>query len=253
VALHNVRTALRERYHRAVMLDEHGHLNECVEYLQNPEILVAEFADSYLTASEYDRSDQEFWSPADDLPRRRISDEVCDALMRASQVRVLDDPEYTFRYVAREIFPLRADLDGHKEGDRRAAGIDYVGLVPWDPPAPVLGVIQVPADRTPFLSLMRLLTCLAEVATEAQIARANRFLFKGVVPVVPSFELQILSVDCGSLEEEAPIVQLTRDLAEAFVTRLRDEWQFPDLVRQIHYLRYDPKGFDGSLGVDWRV
>lgn len=254
MALHNVKTALRDRYQRAAKLDEDGQTNECIEYLQNPEILVAEFSDSYLTAGEYDRSDEEFWTPPEDLPRRRVSDEVCDELMRASQLRVLDEPEVGVRYVAREIFPLRADLGGHLEGDRRAAGIDYVGLIPAEPPVPVLGVIQVPADRTPFLSLMRVLTCLAEVATPAQVARANRFLFKGVLPVAPSFDLQILVVDEGSAEDELPaIAQLTRDLAEAFSLRLREEWQFPDLVRHVYYLRFARKGFDGSLGVHWRT
>ena len=80
MALHNVKTALRDRYQRAAKLDEAGQTNECVEYLQNPEILVAEFADSYLTASEYDRSDQEFWSPPEDLPpAARVEIEQCTA------------------------------------------------------------------------------------------------------------------------------------------------------------------------------
>ncbi len=250
----SVNTALRERYQRAAKLDEARQTNECIEYLENPEILVAEFADSYLTASEYDRREEEFWTAPDDLPSRRVSDEVCDQLMRASQLHVLDDCEYRFRYVGRGVFPLRAELDGHRDGDPRAAGIDYVGLVPGDPPVPVLGVVQVPADRTPFLSLMRVLTCLAEVATEAQVARANRFLFQGVLPASPSFDLQILVVDEGTLDDEpAPIEQLTRDLAEVFKLRLSEEWQFPNLLRQIRSLRFDRAGFDGGLGADWRV
>ncbi len=254
MALRNVKTALRDRYLRAAKLDEASQLEECIEYLQNPEILVAEFADSYLTASEYDCRDEEFWAAPDDLSRRRLSDEVCDQLMRASRLRVLDECEYEFRYVGREIFPLRAELEGHLEGDARAAGIDYVGLIPSDPPVPVLGVIQVPADRTPFLSLMRLLTCLAEVATEAQIARANRFLFQAVLPPTPTFDLQILVVDDGALDyDPAPIAHLTRDLAEAFKVRLREEWQFPNLLRRIYCVRFKRKGFDGSLHADWCV
>ena len=252
--LRNVKTALRDRYQRAAKLDEARQTNECIEYLQNPEILVAEFADSYLTASEYDRRDEEFWTAPDDRPRCRVSDEVCDQLMRASQLRVLDDCEYRFRYVGRQIFPLRLELDEPLEGDRRAAGIDYVGLVPSDPPVPVLGVVQVPADRTPFLSLLRVLTCLAEVATEAQVARANRFLFQGVLPAAPTFDLQILAIDEGTLDDEPePIAQLTRDLAEAFKLRLREEWQCPNLLRHIYSLRFDRKGFDGGLRADWRV
>ncbi|MBW2282049.1 MAG: hypothetical protein JRG76_04090 [Deltaproteobacteria bacterium] len=251
-ALTNVRTALRERYQRAALLDAAGQMRECVEYLQHPEILVAEFSDSYLTASEYDRRDQEFWAPPEDLPRRRVSDDVCDQLVRASQVRVLDDPEHCFRYVAREIFPLRAELGGHAEGDRRAAGLDYVGLIAADPCVPVLGVVHVPADRTVFLSLMRLLTCLAEVATEAQVDRANRFLFRGVLPPEPTFDLHVLTESPPDLDAQPPISHLTHDLANVFVTLLRDEWQFPNMLRNIYCLRMSLKDFDGGMQVDWK-
>ena len=251
-ALTNVRTALRERYHRAAMLDAEGQMRECVEYLQHPEILVAEFADSYLTASEYDRRDQEFWAPPEDLPRRRVSDDVCDQLVRASQIRVLDDPEHCFRYVAREIFPLRAELGGHREGDRRAAGLDYVGLISATQSVPILGVVHVPADRTLFLSLMRALTCLAEVATESQVARANRFLFRGVLPPEPTFDLHLLAADAPDTDDQPPISQLSRDLAHVFTLGLRDEWQFPNLLRNIYCLRMTLKKFDGSVRVDWR-
>ncbi len=251
-ALTNVQTILRERYQRAAMLDADGQLQECIDYLQHPEILVAEFADSYLTASEYDQRDQRFWAPPEDLPRRRLSDDVCDQLVRASQIRVLDDPEHCFRYVASEIFPLRATLGGHREGDRRAAGLDYVGLISQRDPVPVLGVVHVPADRTLFLSLMRALTCLAEVATEPQVARANRFLFRGVLPAPPVFDLHLLAEDPAEVEAQPPVSHLTRELAHVFNVRLRDEWQFPNLLRHIYCLRMRLKDFDGSLRVDWR-
>ena len=249
----NVRTALRERYQRSATLDIEGQTRECVEYIEHPDILVAEFADSYLTASEYDRSSEEFWTPPDDLPRRRISDDVTDQLMRASQVRLLEKPERAFRYVAREIFPLRAELGGHTEGDRRSAGLDYVGLQSEDCAVPILGVIEVPEDRPPFLCLMRLLTCLAEVSTEAQLKRANRFLFKGALGDAPSFDLHVIAADQGEPEEYLRVAQLTHDLSEVFHARLREEWQFPNLLRHIYYLDFDSKAFDGSLGVLWRV
>ena len=53
--------------------------------------------------------------------------------------------------------------------------------------------------------------------------------------------------------DEAAIMHLTHDLAEVFQLRLREEWQFPNLVRQISYLRHDRKRFDGSLGVCWHA
>ena len=44
------RTSLRKRFELARTRDTQGQMRECVSYLENPEILVAEFCDSFLTA-----------------------------------------------------------------------------------------------------------------------------------------------------------------------------------------------------------
>lgn len=248
------RTILRRRYEQSCELDEQGRLHECVEYLENPEILVSEFADSFLTAEAFDQRDEGFCAEGQArIPMRRWSDQVVQSLIEADSVTVLDRVPYVFRYVAREILPLWTQRTASERRGRRAAGLHYVGLVEGDELLPVLGVVRPREDRGSYLSLLRLLTCLAEVSTEAQMERANRFLFKGALPSRPSFDLHIVGAGECSSDRGEPLTQLTRDLAHAFATRLKEEWQFPDLVRNVSCLVMDTADFDGMLRVDWSV
>ena len=246
-----VKTALRERYERTARLDEEARLRECVEYLENPAILVAEFADSFLTAESYDQREQDFEHDSD-LPRRRVGDRVTELLMGVPSVTVLDRIPYDFRFLAREIVPLRSELKGHDAGDRRAAGLEYVGVIDGEPPVPVLGVVQRANESSPYLALLRLLTCLAEVSTDVQMERANRYIFKDTVPQHSSFDLQIL-VAGPSAESASPLATFTKDLAHIFNVALKHEWQFPKLLRNISCLHIDLDDFDASLRVDWSV
>jgi len=253
-----VQTALRERYERACRLDLDSQTRECIEYLEHPEILVAEFSDSFLTADVFDGR-QEAFPRVEELPvlRRRRTDMAVRRLMEVGAVRVTERPDYHFRYVAREIVPLWTQQDTMDPLERRSVGLDYVGITDEDEPVPVLGVVNPPNADAPYLALLRLLTCLAEVATDAQIERANRFLFKGELVNRPAFDLHVLVM----LPEEtdmvrkpqAPLVQLTRDLAHVFAQRLREEWQLPDLLRHVLCLTMDRARFDGLLSCSWRV
>jgi len=49
-----------------------------------------------------------------------------------------------------------------------------------------------------------------------------------------------------------PLAHLTKDLAHVFNTLLKEEWQFPNLLRSISYVRMSDD-FNGTLDVDWCV
>ncbi len=158
--------------------------------------------------------------------------------------------------IAGEAFPLLcarvADVTSASRDDRRAGGLDYVGLIPELEPMPVLGVIKPQNVHTPYHSLLRLLTGLAEVSTEAQVERANRFLFKGKLSSRPCFDLHILRADGKPPGSAPPLAHLTKDLAHVFNVLLKEEWQFPNLLRSISYLRMSDD-FNGTLDVEWCV
>lgn len=252
------KTALRKRLEHTRMLDVDRQLHECVEYLENPQILVAEFADSYLTAEAFDNRQEDFCAHGQtQIPKRRWVDQIVQHLIDREEVEVpLADP-YRFRYLAREIVPLWSSAGTpHGGPDRRVtgAGIDYVGLIEEEEGArPVLGVIKPQEDPTPYLSLLRLLTCLAEVSTEPQMERAGRFLFKGRLPDRFTFDLHMLLVDWQPPDPPHPLVQLTRDLAQQFNVLLKDEWQFPTLVKNIVCAGIPARDFDGRFLLEWCV
>lgn len=253
------KTSLRRRLEHSQSLDAEARLQECVDYLENPQILVAEFADSFLAAEAFDARQEDFCAHGNtNVPRRRWIDQVVQCLVERESVEVAVDPPYRFRYVAREIVPLwssggRVPASGP---DRRAGGgLDYLGVIDGDPAEtrPVLGVIKPRGDPTTYLSLLRLLTCLAEVSTEPQMERASRFLFKGVLPPRPTFDLHLVVADWAPGAHPHSLMELTHDLADRFAALLKDEWHFPDLVRSITCLSMSRETFDGRLEPLWRV
>ncbi len=252
-----IKTGLRKRYERSAGLDDQGRLRECVEYLENPQILVAEFADSYLTAEAFDYREEAFHSEGQPpAPLRRWTDKVVQHFIEAPEVTVVDDVPHVFQYMAREIIPLwtttvSEPLEPGQQPHR--GGLDYVGVIRGEDKVPVLGVVKPLEDPTPYLSFLRLLCCLAEVATESQMERANRFLFKGEIDARPSFDLHILLADWEPAGRPDPLIQLTRDLAHNFHVLLREEWQFPNLIRHIFCLTVKSRSFDGMLRTEWRA
>ncbi len=253
------RTSLRKRFELSRTRDTKAQMRECVAYLENPEILVAEFCDSFLTAEAFDNRTEDFCAYGQpDIPKRRWVDQIAQRLIELEHLRVAD-PDCSFRYIAREIVPLWNSVASPDDGaDRRitGGGLDYVGAieVEGEDMRPVLGVVMPQEDESPYLSFLRLITCLAEVATGCQMERANRFLFKNELPHRPTFDLHMLVVDHDPDAQPHPLVQLTRDLAHQFNARLREEWQFPSLLRSIvHAGMRDSDDFDGSLEPLWTV
>jgi hypothetical protein len=254
-------TTLRARYERTCALSVDGQTRECIEYLQNPEILIAEFTDSFLMAEAFDAREQDFRSA--ELPiaiRKRQTDDAVRRLVGASRLSLVGFEPYRFRYVARDIVPLWTAGSGTDGGDltdrRRFKGLDYVAITQEPNPVPILGVV-VPCEMTaPYVSLLRGLTCLAEVSTESQVARVNRYLFRGVLQCPTPFDLHVLMVKKdGEAADEPPLAQLTRDLAEVFSSRIREEWHLPNLLRHMLCLEMvSPRTeFDGTLSVRWHV
>lgn len=251
------KTALRQRLEDARSFDLERQLRECVEYLENPQILVAEFADSYLTAEAFDNRHEDFCAYGQtQLPKRRWVDRIVQQLIQIEHIAVPIAEPYCFHYLAREIIPLWSSSAVLGAGrDRRAGGmgLDYVGQVEEREVRPVLGVVKPREDETPYISLLRLLTCLAEVSTETQMERANRFLYKGRLPSRPTFDLHLVLVDWSPDERPHALCELSRDLAHQFNVRLKEEWEFPNLLRNIVCATIPERGFDGRYRIEWCV
>jgi hypothetical protein len=245
-------TALRARYERALGLSLERQTQECIEYLENPEVLIAEFTDSFLLAEAFDNREEAFLCEELPVRRRTAIGAAVTRMIQSPALRVSGADPYDFSYLSRDIVPLWKQ---GAEVDIEGAGLDYVGLTTDAPATPILGVVNSPEVPAPFLSLLRLLACLSEVGTESQLERADRFLFKGAVAERVPFDLHMLIVDGAEPVAPVPLVQLTRDLAVVFVTGLCEEWALPPLIRRILCLRLPAADapFDGTLREDWRA
>lgn len=226
-------TSLRRRYERSAELTVAQQMAECVDYLQNPEVLVAEFVDAYCAVEAYCGDDEMVFRRADPATTPDIT--------------VLDSAPYSFTSLAWELTPLAgAEPVG-------AGGFDYVGIRRDPPGHPVLGVMQSALDPTPYLVLMRLLSSVAELMPPARLEMANADLFKGALGTDPLFDLHLLLSAQQPDRDHTTLGELTRDLADVFLEQIGDEWQFPDLIRSIHGLRRSGPAADSPLHVVWAL
>jgi hypothetical protein len=231
---------MRRRYEHAQGLEVAAQIREVVDYLENPEVLLAEFVDAYCAI--------EGCADADELILEDVSTGAANDPLRAlfapGQDLHLDGLEpSTARCICGPV-PLLAE-----PGDALRRGLDYVALVPGESPTPVLGVIERVPGTTPYTLLMRALCCLAEVAPAPHLERVNERLFKRQLVAGARFDLHLVMRSAPASESARTLAQLTRDLAEGFRQALADEWQFPDLLHGICCLRID-RGSKRTV-VDW--
>ena len=238
-------TALRRRYERTLGLNVALQMSEVIDYLGHPEVLIAEFVDAFCLIDSSISAELWVCKP----PDPGVSDELTlEHFYADRRIRVLGEDPFEFVCVAGEIAPALPGRDAAKEP---AAGLDYAGVVDGAG-TPVLGAIQSERDRTGYQLLIRLLTCLAEVAPEAQWSRLNHNYFQGALAPQQKFDLHLVVWDSGG--SLLPLYQLTRDLCDVFMRRIAEEAFFRPVLGSIVCLRMDPTAdFDGELSFAWRV
>lgn len=245
LALDDLTTPFRDRYERSRTQSVQAQIEECADYLQHPEVLIAEFLESYY------------------LVEGKLDPERADALHETSHAELVLEPYFdslelrvgagskveTIRCVAGAFAPLAGEL--HPALDRR--GVDYVGVREGSQRV-VLGVSDMDGETTAFCLLLRALNCLAELATPFQVARLRRHVLRGRVDPEGVFDLQI-GIRCGERSElETSLLVLTRDLAEVFKTRISAEPQFDGSIGRIECLEQNPaEPTEGVLRLRWRA
>ena len=247
-------TSLRGRYERAQILTLSEQLRECAEYLENPEILVYEFLQAFAAVESCCTPEAyAFASPGleDDgeFVLETFSPGLCIHLLSASDIQ-------EFTCVTGELDPLPPPRDRARRG-----GLDYLGVTEDVPPVLILGASESHEERGPYLGLLRLLNCLAELAPSVQLERLSRDLFQGELD---SADLAIdLHQSIWKLEEaEDPsdgemkaLCELTRDLAELFKRQLAEQPQFADTLGRIECLEIESGGAGGIVSMErlWTV
>jgi hypothetical protein len=244
-------TILRQRFERARALSLEAQMRECVDYLQNPEVLIQEFVDAYTAIESCcDPDEQKFQVVATgpEIPASRAA--LLDRLFANGAVSVFDTVPFEFTCVARDVASMSGSTGNPLP---HIDGLDYVGTMIDSEPVGVLGVVQHDAQTTPFSLFLRLITCLAEIAPDAQLSAADAALFKGGLGVEPKLDLQLVLREAETEPAQATLRQLTHDLAEAFYAGISEEWQFPDVLRNIVCLLPAPSDSDELLILEWCV
>jgi hypothetical protein len=242
-----LRTLLRRTYERARELPMQAQLQECIDQLENPEVLVSEFVESYCAVE----AGVGLSSPIGSAPAASDGEEELglEYFYADREISVVGARPFAFTCVGCDVAPLR----GMQQGGQQRDGLDYVALLRAPASGPALGAVQSALDATPFLVLLRLLACAAELAPKPQYQRLDREFFIGRLGPEPVFDLHLVLWEDGADAGPLPLYELTRDLAEMVKQAALDDPLFPPVLGDICALRMDPDAFEGMLRLDWRV
>jgi hypothetical protein len=244
-------TDLRRSYERARNLTLPEQIEECVDLLGHPDILVTEVLEAFRFVDE--------WAETAALPAPveteefgviDLDDLANEIFYSTREIAVLNEP-CGFTSFASDVDPLLELRSSRKKGERD--GLDYVGLTCDPSRTPVLGVVQSDRDTSAYPLLLRGLACLSEVGPAAQLERMNRQYFMGVLGPEPRFDLNVVVWDNWERNDRASLDTLTRDLAEQVKTAILECGRQPAILRDVVCLRMNPKRFDGRMRFDWRV
>lgn len=243
-------TPLRQSYRRSCEADTTAQLRECIDLLENPELIVAEVLDTFHAV---DRAFEDKILQPEILAAR--SEEHIERgtqpewYYEGRDISVLGDP-CSFTCLASGVEPLPGgDFDPKAECE----GFDFVGLTCSQQLSPILGAVQSERDTSAFPLLLRLLAGLAELAPQVQLERLDHQYFKGTLSSAPSFDLCIVTWEFSEGEERTPLCQFTRDISEVVKRTILEQSDFPNVLNDILCLRMNPMRFDGRVRFDWRV
>jgi len=217
-----------------------------VDYLQNPEVLISEFVESYYQIEgklDPEREDQALEASLSEL----VLEPYFDSL--ELHVRGRGGLE-TIRCAGGAFAPLPGELHPALEGQ----GVDYVGVRKGTSRV-VLGVADSDGEATAFALLLRGLNCLAELSPPFQLTRLRRHVLKDRVTPEATFDLQLGIFQRQHTESEVSLLMLTRDLAECFKARIETESQFSGTIGQIECLASgtNPPAPGAALQRLWRA
>lgn len=243
-------TPLGRSYERARRLDSTGQLRDCIDHLENPEILVAEVLESV------DAIERGFAEGAFDqnVLKGRSASRIAEAtepewFYEGRDLSVLGD-SCSFTCLSSYVDPIPGDGELKKGEVER---LDFVGITCNALARPVLGVVQSEADASAYPLLLRALVGLVEMAPAIQFERMNHQYFRGALPHAPKFDLFLVTWHYDETAERTPICEFTRNLAGVLKLAIAKQSLLARSLNDIVCLRMNPARFDARMRFDWRV
>ena len=242
-------TVLRLDHGLARSLDAEAQLRQCVDHLENPEVLAHELIQSFnasLRFLETAGEERETGAGEDDEDQSDVLELEHFYEGREVEVEVESESPQLFECVAGSLQPLAR---GKTDGDD-FDGIDYVGVLQLRDGRAVLGTIESKRDATPYLLLLRSLCGLSEMRAALCAGRLPPDLARTLAEDT-RFDLHLVVGD--PIDRQSPLLQLTRDLAESVKRSIEQSEDHPLTLGDIVCLRMDLAGFEGRLGFEWGV
>ncbi len=241
---------LRRSYLRTRATDTSAQLRECIDMLENPEIIAGEVGETFRVVG---RAFEEGTLQPDVLAARNeqqlAAAERPEWFYEGRDIAVLGD-SCSFTCLSSDVEPVPAR---EPESKAPCEGFDFVGITCNSEATPVLGTVQSEADASAYPLLLRGLAGLAELAPAVQLERMNHQFFKGALPPQPRFDLILVTWYYDENADRTPICEFTRDIAEIVKRALAQQTEFPAVLGDIVCLRVNPARFDFRLKFDWRV
>jgi len=240
-------TALRSLEVHSRMLPLDAQMNECVELLQSPEIVVNDLFHSITQVADESASSTKYSvhsSPEDRkqgffYPYREIfvQGDACSFTCLATEVEFLGKDELNSAIEQREPRP-----------------IDYAAVTCESAPFPVLGFVQSADSESAYPLLLRAISTLVELIRPGRIEMLDQEVYRGMLGGVPKVDLAVVLWDDERDDDpRRPLCELSRDLAEVFKQTLVSATDFPPILNDIVCLRMNPKRSDARLRFVWRI
>ena len=194
----------------------------------NPKKLISWYKESKNNFAEYENIGEPFlpnrldkWRKHPNKVETTISrtPDVISVFQERNPQIVVDDSDYNFEYIQREVPTYRttkAEFRLGKKNRSGSGGIDFIGFN-CNNLLPILGEIKVEGDQNTFYALIQLLTYLSELSTTDQIKRINKYKLFGNIPDLTSktsFYLYILLAFTQLGPIKRKILDETRNLAK---------------------------------------
>jgi hypothetical protein len=254
----DIMTPFREHLDHCRALGVLAQLVECADYIQNIELLVMEFRESYHLVERLWQPDTELagdfnGEEGEESASAAAGELILEPFYESLELEVVgsgEEPSEKLLCLSGAVSPVPAGQ--HPALSRR--GLDFVGLRDGDPGHIVLGVAQASKDETVFLLLLRALNALAELSPPLRVVQLGREIVRGRIPEDVRFSLQLGVFESGDDPQATALAQLTRDLAEAFAVEVGRVPQLSGTLGSIDCGDIGPEALDArTLPRQWRV
>lgn len=243
-------TPFRAHLEHCQGLGTRAQLIECADYIQNIEILVSEFLESYYMV-------ERLWDPEGADGGDAESDEmILEPFYKSFEFSFVDRESQlagdSILCVSGALCPLPSDQ--HPALSRH--GLDFVGLRAGEAQHITLGATQSSKTESVFVLLLRALNGLAELSPPLRMAKlGSEVLQQGGIPEDADFSLCLGISEHDDDDADAhALLELTRDLAEGFISQLEGVAQFSGTFSEVTCFEFDEDSFAlGRFDTVWRV